>query len=56
LRNLVGDPNLYLVEAPALQPAEIIMDPSYVKELEQERQIAEQAPLPDNDDDDDEFK
>jgi GTP-binding nuclear protein Ran len=26
LRRLGGDPNLYLVEAPALQPAEIHMD------------------------------
>ena len=28
--NLLSDPNLYLVEAPALKPAEIIMDPEQV--------------------------
>jgi len=54
LRRLVGDPNLYLVEAPALKPAEILMDPEQVKLIEQELKDAENAPLPD--DEDDEFK
>jgi len=54
LRRLVGDANLYLVEAPALRPAEILMDPEQVKILEQEYNDAQNAPLPD--DEDDEFK
>ena len=30
LKRLVGDPNLYLVQGLALQPAEIIMQPDHV--------------------------
>lgn len=54
LRRLVGDPNLYLVEAPALKPAEIIMDPEHIKQLDLDLMEAAGAPLPD--DEDEEFK
>jgi len=54
LRRLVGDPNLFLVEAPALKPADIMMDPEHMKQLEQELVDAQNAPLPD--DEDEEFK
>jgi len=33
LRRLVGDPNLYFVEAPAVTPDEVIMDPSHIAQL-----------------------
>jgi GTP-binding nuclear protein Ran len=51
---LGGDPNLYLVEAPALQPAEFQMDAQQIQQLQQDLQDAEQQPLPDEDDE--EFK
>ena len=54
LRQLVGDPNLYLVETPLIQPPEIIMDPNYILQLQQERNEADAidvANLPDMEDD-----
>jgi len=54
MKRLVNDVNLDLVEAPALLPPEFHMSADQIKELENERLLAEQAPLPDNDDD--EFK
>lgn len=54
MKRLVNDANLDLVEAPALQPPEFHMSADQIKELENERLMAEQAPLPDNEDD--EFK
>ena len=54
LRTLVGDSNLYLVEALALRPQEIQMDQNQIQELTNEWKEADQAPLPD--DEDDEFK
>jgi len=36
LRRLVGDPNLYFVEAPAVTPEEVIMDPTHIAQLEAE--------------------
>eukprot|EP01016_Furgasonia_blochmanni_P034566 TRINITY_DN374_c0_g1_i4.p1 TRINITY_DN374_c0_g1~~TRINITY_DN374_c0_g1_i4.p1 ORF type:complete len:188 (-),score=28.45 TRINITY_DN374_c0_g1_i4:39-602(-) len=53
LKKLFGDPNLGLVEAPALRPIEIAMDPAQIAEIEKELQEAENDVLPDADD---EFK
>jgi len=55
MKRLVNDANLDLVEAPALQPPEFHMTEDQIRELEHERAAAENAPLPDNDEDD-EFK
>jgi len=41
LRRLIGDPNLYLVEAPALLPAEIAMDDKHIQDIESEMKQAE---------------
>ena len=49
LRKLTGDPNLSLVEAPALAPAEVILDPRQVQEMEDELLKAQNAPLEDMD-------
>lgn len=54
MKRLVNDVNLDLVEAPVLQPAEFTMSADQIRELEAEREMAENAPLPD--DEDDEFK
>jgi len=43
-----------LVEAPALRPAEIIMDPEHIMQLNQDLNEAAIAPL--LDDEDEEFK
>jgi GTP-binding nuclear protein Ran len=55
MKRLVNDPNLDLVEAPALKPAEFYMTAHQIQELESERVQAENEPLP-PDGDDDEFK
>lgn len=55
MKRLVNDVNLDLVEAPALQPPEFHMTNEQIQELVAEREMAENAPLPDNDEDD-EFK
>jgi GTP-binding nuclear protein Ran len=66
-RKLLGDPNLEFVAAPALAPPEVVMDPEMARQAELElmvsarmfvrtllhMQAAANAPLPDNDDDDD---
>ena len=52
LRNLAGDPNLYLVEALALQPQELVMDANQIEELNNEWKEANNAPLPDGEDED----
>jgi GTP-binding nuclear protein Ran len=54
MKRLVNDANLDLVEAPVLQPAEFIMTADQIKQIENEREMAENAPLPE--DEDDEFK
>jgi len=54
LKRLVGDTNLYLVEAPALKPAEIMMDPLHIEQLNADLIEAAQSNLPD--DEDEEFK
>ena len=50
LRTLVGDPNLYLVEALALKPVELQMDNSQIEELNKEWIDAANHPLPDEED------
>jgi GTP-binding nuclear protein Ran len=55
MKRLSNDVNLDLVEAPALQPPEFHMTQDQIQELVNEREMAEQAPLPDNEEDD-EFK
>lgn len=52
LRTLTGDPNLYLVEAMALKPQETEMSQTQIQELANEWVAAEQAPLPDEEDED----
>ncbi len=52
-RKLVGDPNLDLVEAPALEPPEVRMDPILAQQYEHDLQAAAQTALPDDDGDDD---
>ncbi len=51
LKKLIGDPNLQLVEAPILAPREYDIDPNQIKEMEDELQKAENAPIDDNDED-----
>mmetsp|Transcript_11129 Transcript_11129/g.27012 ORF Transcript_11129/g.27012 Transcript_11129/m.27012 type:complete len:215 (+) Transcript_11129:443-1087(+) len=51
-RKLTGDPNLILVESPALAPAEIHIDEKRKKEMEDELVQAQKVALPDDDDDD----
>ena len=50
LRRLVNDGNLTLVEAPVLAPAELAIDPSQIKEIEDETRIAAEMELPEGDD------
>eukprot|EP00330_Aristerostoma_sp_ATCC50986_P004329 CAMPEP_0114591336 /NCGR_PEP_ID=MMETSP0125-20121206/13398_1 /TAXON_ID=485358 ORGANISM="Aristerostoma sp., Strain ATCC 50986" /NCGR_SAMPLE_ID=MMETSP0125 /ASSEMBLY_ACC=CAM_ASM_000245 /LENGTH=230 /DNA_ID=CAMNT_0001789349 /DNA_START=44 /DNA_END=736 /DNA_ORIENTATION=- len=54
LKRLVNDPNLYLVQAPALQPAEFEMSKEQMEQIMNDRREAEEGELPD--DDEDEFK
>jgi GTP-binding nuclear protein Ran len=51
LRKLTNDPNLNLVEAPALQPEEIKMTKEQIADLEKQRIEAENNPIEDNDED-----
>jgi len=50
-RKLLGDPNLEFVAMPALAPPEVAMDPEMIKRIEEERMLAQNADLPDDDDD-----
>ena len=51
LRKLTGDPNLQLVEAPALKPAELTISADQQAQLEKEYQDAQNTPIDDNDED-----
>lgn len=53
LRRLVNDANLVLVEAPALPPPEVELDPAHMGELENQLIEAAQQPLPADGEDDD---
>jgi len=50
-RKLLGDPNLEFVAMPALAPPEVQMDPEIAKLYQQEIEAAQNAELPDEDDD-----
>ena len=52
-RKLTGEPNLELVEAPALEPPEVHMDPSLAQKYEAELKQAAETALPEDDADDD---
>lgn len=48
-RQLVGDPNLGLREAPAVLPAEVYMDPQHIADMQREMAQAAEIALPDED-------
>jgi GTP-binding nuclear protein Ran len=50
-RKITGDPNLVFVEAPALQPPEVVFDAAAQAEAERELAHANQVPLEDDDND-----
>ena len=52
LRKLLGDPGLHLVEAPALKPQEVVLEPSHIQEIEKEAMDAANMALPDNEEED----
>lgn len=52
LRKLVGDPTLHLVEAPALKPQEVVLEPSHIQEIEKEAVEAAKMTLPENEEED----
>nr|ABD65418.1 Ran [Suberites domuncula] len=52
-RKLAGDPNLELVESPALEPPEVHMDPALAQKYEAELKQAAETALPDDQDDED---
>lgn len=49
----MGDPNLEFVEMPALEPPEVLMDPTLAQKYEMELKVASETALPDDDDDGD---
>lgn len=49
LKKLTGDPNLALVEAPMLEPAEITIDPNQIREMEDEYEQAKNTNIEDLD-------
>ena len=51
LKKMSGDPNLTLVEMPAVAPEEITMNPEQIKQLENEWNEAQNAPIDDNEED-----
>lgn len=51
IRKLTGDPNAHFVQAPALFPPEVQVDPQQVTQWENDLREANQLPLPDDDDD-----
>lgn len=51
LKKMLGDPNLQLVEAPALAPKDLDIDPNQIREMEDELRQAENAPIDDADED-----
>ena len=51
LKKLSGDPNLTLVEAPALAPEELTIDPNQIRQMENDLRNAENAPIDDNEED-----
>ena len=51
-KKLVGDPNLFFVESPALAPPEVAIDEAMMKQYTQQLEEANQIALPDEDDSD----
>jgi GTP-binding nuclear protein Ran len=51
MRKLTNKADLHLTQAPALRPAEIIMDPAMIAAYEEELRRASQMALPDEDED-----
>lgn len=51
-KKLVGDPNLEIIEMPALEPPSVNMDPNLAAKYEQDLQEAQNTALPDEDDED----
>jgi len=51
-RKLLNEPNLQFVESPALQPAEVPIDLTQMKQYEEEINLAKDTPLPDESDED----
>jgi len=51
-RKLSGQANLEFVQMPALKPQEVVVDHNAMLQAEAELQAAQQAPLPDDDEDD----
>lgn len=49
LKKLTGDSNLVLVEAPALVPQEVVIDPNQITAMQNELQQAQNAPIDDQD-------
>jgi len=52
LRRLVGDPNLTLVEAPVLQPSEVVIDQDQIHTMNKELEDAANMDLPEGEDED----
>ena len=50
MKKLTGDPNLTLVEAPALKPSEITISQEQMDQMAKELNEAQSAPIDDNDD------
>lgn len=50
-RKLTGNPQLELVQAPALLPAEQVIDQELMSQYQQDLEMATQMPLPDEDED-----
>eukprot|EP00960_Hanusia_phi_P076435 768560-Hanusia_phi.AAC.5 len=51
-KKLVGDPNLYFVESPALAPPEVAIDEGMMRQYTLQLEEANQIALPDEDDSD----
>jgi len=51
MKQLVGDPGLVIVEAPAVHPPEITLNPADIAQHEEEVRMAALKPLPDEDED-----
>jgi GTP-binding nuclear protein Ran len=51
LKKLLSDPNLQLVEAPVLAPQEVFIDPNQIRDMEDELNKAQNAPIDDADED-----
>ena len=53
LKKLLGDPNLTLVEAPALKPSDITLSQEQIDQMEEELRTAQECAIDDNEEDND---